>query len=70
MWSGNPRPEDLTAPRLDRRRSIALDRLAPVLAVPGVTFVSLQKGAASAQAAGSPIVDWTAELDDFADTAL
>jgi hypothetical protein len=36
--------------------------------VPGVTFVSLQKGAAGGQAVGWPVADWTAELEDFADT--
>jgi tetratricopeptide (TPR) repeat protein len=68
-WAGDPRPGDPVAVRLDRRRSITLDRLAPLLAVPGASFVSLQKGVASAQAAGRPIVNWTAELDDFAATA-
>ncbi|MDR3532405.1 MAG: glycosyltransferase family 9 protein [Rhodopila sp.] len=68
-WAGDPRRYDRTAFNMDRRRSITLERLAPLLAVPGVTFVSLQKGEAAAQAAGLPIVDWTAELDDFADTA-
>lgn len=37
VWQGNP-----TA-RADRGRSIALSRLEPVLAVPGVSFVALQK---------------------------
>jgi hypothetical protein len=69
VWAGNPRFGNLMAPRMDLRRSIALASLARLLAVPGVTFVSLQKGEASAQAAGSPVVDWTDELDDFADTA-
>ena len=63
-------PEQL---RIDRRRSITLARLAPLAAVPGVSFVSLQKGAPSAQAAQPPaglvLHDFTAELGDFADTA-
>jgi hypothetical protein len=37
VWSGSPRNEN------DRERSIAIERLAPVLAVPGISFVSLQK---------------------------
>jgi tetratricopeptide (TPR) repeat protein len=69
VWAGDPRTGDLSLTRLDHRRSIALDRLAPLLAVPGVTFVSVQKGAAGAQAAGWNIEDWTADLHDFADTA-
>jgi ADP-heptose:LPS heptosyltransferase len=36
-WSGNP------THRNDRHRSIPLDRLAPLLDVPGVDFVSLQR---------------------------
>lgn len=37
VWQGNPNA------RADRGRSIALTRIEPVLAVPGVTFVALQK---------------------------
>jgi tetratricopeptide (TPR) repeat protein len=69
VWAGDPRTGDLTMSALDHRRSLPLDFLVPVLAVPGATFVSLQKGAAGAQATGWNIEDWTAELHDFADTA-
>jgi hypothetical protein len=52
---------------------VTLAHLAPVLAEPDVSFVSLQKGAAAAQLVNvSPevtIQDWTGELEDFADTA-
>jgi hypothetical protein len=68
-WAGDPRPHDPMASRIDRRRSVALARLAPILAVPGMTFVSLQKGHESGQAKDWPVVDWTAELHDYADTA-
>ena len=64
-WAGDPRRHDRTAFLMDRRRSIALERLAPLLAVDGVTFVSVQKG----YPACPPVVDWTNELADFADTA-
>jgi tetratricopeptide (TPR) repeat protein len=64
-WAGDSRRYDRTAFLMDGRRSIALDRLAPLLAAGGVTFVSIQKGSA----AGPPIVDWSGELQDFADTA-
>ena len=39
--------------------------------MPGVSFVSLQKGRAGAEPPppGLALHDWTAELDDFADTA-
>jgi len=66
-WAGRP------TQGADRRRSIALDRLAPLARVPGIVLVSLQTGAASAQAAAPPpgmtLHDWTAGLQDFADTA-
>jgi hypothetical protein len=57
----------------DARRSLALARLAPLLAVAGVQFVSLQIGesAETAQALrdGFQLVDWADEIHDFADTA-
>nr|WP_298244142.1 tetratricopeptide repeat protein [uncultured Bradyrhizobium sp.] len=66
-WAGNP------ALANDRRRSIALQTLAGLGDVAGVSFVSLQKGEASAQTSSPPpglnVHDWTAELADFADTA-
>ncbi|HET9338453.1 MAG TPA: glycosyltransferase family 9 protein [Casimicrobiaceae bacterium] len=66
-WAG--RPEH----RQDRHRSIRLDALAPLLAIEGVTFVSLQKGPAAVQAEAVPeAVDWRAvgaELDDLDDAA-
>jgi tetratricopeptide (TPR) repeat protein len=58
--------------RLHRRRSIPLDRLAPLAAVPGVSLVSLQKDGGAALAGsslGAVVHDWTEGLADFADTA-
>jgi hypothetical protein len=69
VWAGEPRAHDRMALRTDRRRSVSLDRLAPLFGVPGICFISLQKGVAGGQAMGWPVVDWTAELTDFADTA-
>ena len=65
VWAGASNTKDHTGQRMDRRRSVPSDRLQPLLAVPGVTFVSLQKGAPCPHG----IVDWTNDLDDFADTA-
>ncbi len=66
VWAGRPQQWD------DRKRSIALDMLAP-LALLGATFFSLQKGDAAAQAAAPPagmrLVDLSARLRDFSDTA-
>jgi Flp pilus assembly protein TadD len=61
-WAGNPDYAD------DRRRSIPADLLAPLAAVPGLSFVSLQKQRDGAPPP-VPLTDWTAELADFADTA-
>jgi hypothetical protein len=73
VWAGNPRLGDRSASAIDRRRSVSLSRLAPLGAVPGVTFVSLQKGhgteAAKTPPDGMKLCDWTDELWDFADTA-
>ena len=73
VWAGNPRSFNPTAAEVDRRRSFAMARFAPLAAVPGVVLISLQKDAAAAQArtppAGMVIHDWTGELADFADTA-
>lgn len=48
------------------RRSIPASALAPLTALPGIYFITLQKGAA---AAPPHVIDWTADLQDFADTA-
>jgi tetratricopeptide (TPR) repeat protein len=73
VWAGSPRPRLRQASIVDRRRSLRLARLAPLAAVPGAVFVSLQKGDAAAEAAMPPadmtLLDWTAELQDFAATA-
>ncbi len=73
VWAGGQVPGQPEQLRIDRRRSIALAQLAPLAAVPGVSFVSLQKGPPAAQAATPPaglvLHDFTAELGDFTDTA-
>ena len=61
VWSGNPARQD------DRMRSCPPDAFAPILAVEGVRFFSLQKD-------GPPLCDPRLEdlgpmLDDFGDTA-
>ena len=58
---------------MDIRRSCRLTDFAPLAQVSGVTFYSLQKGEAAAQAqqppAGLTLHDDTTALHDFADTA-
>lgn len=67
VWSGN------AASEYDRDRSLAFEQLAPLAAVPGVCFVSLQKEACEPQLRAAsdglnPV--WLGpELRDFADTA-
>jgi tetratricopeptide (TPR) repeat protein len=67
IWAGRPGHAQ------DNLRSLPLARLAPLCRVPGASFLSLQKGDASAQLADLPadltIHDFTSDLPDFADTA-
>ena len=71
VWSGAPRPDEPEANAIDQRRSLDLALLAPLAEIPGISFVSLQKGPAAAAAPppGMVLHDWTAELGDFLDTA-
>ena len=73
VWSGNPRPDMPWAACVDRRRSIPLRHFAPLGGIPGVQYVSLQKGppAAELDAASPvlPIFDPMDAVEDFADTA-
>jgi hypothetical protein len=58
---------------LTRQKTIPLDRLAPVLDTPRVSFVSLQFGAAGdlspLGALASRVANFTADIRDFGDTA-
>jgi hypothetical protein len=66
VWAGNPQHPN------DRNRSMSLATLAP-LARPGVRFYSLQLGDAAREASTPPpgmeLIDLTAHIEDFADTA-
>jgi tetratricopeptide (TPR) repeat protein len=67
VWAGLPQYAD------DTHRSLPLAQLARLGTVPGVTFISLQTGAAAVQASAVPpgmtLHDASAGLRDFADTA-
>ena len=65
VWAGSPTHQN------DARRSLPLERFAPLFAQPGVSFVSLQVGpdAAQAAASGLPLADFSADLGDYADSA-
>jgi len=73
VWAGGKREHMADAVLLDARRSLALEQLLPLAAIPGVSFVSLQKDEASGQVAPLagqwPIQDWSADLTSFAETA-
>jgi tetratricopeptide (TPR) repeat protein len=73
VWAGASRKHDPKANAIDRRRSLTLESLAPLAEVPGVEFVSLQMGEPAEQArqarAGLRLIDLTAEIGDFEDTA-
>ena len=66
VWGGNKEHKG------DRRRSIALGQLAPLLAVEGVAWHSLQVGERTAELANLPagtLIDLSPQLTDFAETA-
>jgi tetratricopeptide (TPR) repeat protein len=73
VWAGDSRKHDPDAHATDQRRSLSLSQFAPLARVAGVQFISLQKGEPSEQALWPPdglrVVDMTADLHDFADTA-
>jgi hypothetical protein len=73
VWAGGERPHQPKLRPVDQRRSMRLRQFAPLAEVPGVVFVSLQKGGPAAQAKAPPegmnLLDWTDECMDFADTA-
>jgi Flp pilus assembly protein TadD len=77
VWAGAPRRDNPIAAAVDRRRSLSLEFLAPLAGIEGLQLFSLQKGPAAADLrdaqargwGGPAIVDHTAELQDFADTA-
>ena len=69
VWAGRVYNRPLSADD-DHRRSIALDRLAPILAVHGVQFVSLQKECRPGEdPARFGMLDPMGEVRDLADTA-
>ncbi len=77
VWAGGHRPHVPELRKNDARRSMSLDTLRDVLSVDGVQFFSLQIGPASQQidafsaetGIGDRLVDLTASIGDFADTA-
>ena len=62
VWSGNPRHLN------DHQRSVPFSLLREWFSVPGISWINLQVGNASRQAT-EPLVDYSAEMTDFAETA-
>jgi tetratricopeptide (TPR) repeat protein len=70
VWAGNPRGQSPLLALTDARRSVALDRLGPLFAVPGTAFVSLQKDRRPGERPEAyGMIDLMDETADFADTA-
>ena len=70
VWAGAPRPGMRQVHAMDRRRSLKLDLLAPLMELPGIEWISLQVGGGPEIARTSlPIVDPMPRMQDFADTA-
>ncbi len=68
VWAGNSYRNVPGMAAVDRRRSIAPARLAPLLAIPGLHFISLQKEGPPAPPEFG-LTDIMSEIHDFADTA-
>ena len=65
VWAGGEKNPN------NAKRSISLSDFNPLSKIPGIEWISLQKGPAASQSAATSfsIHDWTNELHDFADTA-
>ncbi|HQU78209.1 MAG TPA: tetratricopeptide repeat-containing glycosyltransferase family protein [Azonexus sp.] len=64
IWAGNPKNEK------DALRSLPLTDYSPLFNVPGLAFISLQKGAPAAQVseANLPVLDLMGDCNDMLDT--
>jgi hypothetical protein len=62
VWAGSPEHQN------DSKRSVHFATFAPLLSVPGVRWVSLQRGTAQLQVADVAVYDAGSELDDFTET--
>jgi hypothetical protein len=72
VWAGNPRESQLNAHLIDRRRSMSLDLLRPLFAIPELRFYTLQMGASASQidiyGLRDRLIDFMPAVQDFEDT--
>ena len=69
VWAGRARTGAVDLAAIDARRSLSFAQLAPITAVAGARFFSLQKDSNEVGTASAGCVDFSAEWKDFADTA-
>ena len=72
VWAGKSRIDQPHAVAIDQRRSMRLADMAPLLDIPGCSFVSLQLGPPASQMQmppGGVLHDVSDQLTDWADTA-
>jgi Tfp pilus assembly protein PilF len=73
VWAGGFREGNVNANRVDRQRSISLERMKPWLDLQGAQFYSLQldkpREEIAALGLGDRLTDFMREVTDFADTA-
>jgi tetratricopeptide (TPR) repeat protein len=73
VWAGNPRSYERHSHSVDYRRSLSLNKLFPLLMVPGIDFISLQHGQARQEIDSynlhHKLFDYMSLVHDFADTA-
>jgi Tfp pilus assembly protein PilF len=73
VWAGKSRAAQPHAVAIDKRRSMRLSDMAPLLKVPGYSFVSLQLGPPASQMQTLPdnagLHDVSCRLNEWADTA-
>jgi Flp pilus assembly protein TadD len=68
VWAGNPYRQQSSLAKMDRRRSLPPQLLAPLFSIPRLHFFSLQKDGPEAPE-NFPLADFMNEMADFADTA-
>jgi hypothetical protein len=72
VWAGKSRTAQPHAVAIDKRRSMRMSEMAPILDAPGCSFVSLQLGPPASQAQALPagqLHDVSGRMTDWADTA-